>query len=250
MTLLTLQQLGLACLFFLLACEQPPARKKVTITTLQPEKPVASIIPVATCTYDNAVSTLGIGLVIVPTKFEVFNDSLLKERWMTGDLSSGDSSLARVCPKFYKPDYGIMHFVCVGKTSQSYRVLINYKEEKYLPKTTTYHFKTWEAYIMESFGVSFASSESERNASAQPLRTAPAATADTLSLPEGRASFCPVRLQGDWLQVNYDCFYNQDDNPHEGTPCHQYISECKTPLTGWLRWRKDQHLLIDIFRMP
>lgn len=250
MTLLTLRQLGIACLFFLLACEQPPARKTATIDTLPAEKPIAAAVPERTCTYDNEVSTLGIGLVIAPNKFEVFNDSLLTERWLTGDLSSGDTGLARICPKFNKPDYGIMHFVCVGKTPQSYRILINYKEVKYLPKTTTYAFKTWEAYIMESYGVARSTSESEAAFRSQPLKTAPDGAADTLAIPAGRELFCPVQLQGDWLQVKYDCFYNEENNPHEGTPCQEYISQCNTPLTGWLRWRRDQHLLIDIFLMP
>ena len=246
----TLTRLGMACLFFLLACEQPATQKKATADTLQPEKPVAAVVPVRTCTYDNEVASLGIGLVIVPTKFEVFNDSLLTERWMTGDLSAGDTGLARLCPKFNKPDYGIMHFVCVGKTPQSYRILINCKEVKYLPKTTTYAFETWETYIMESYGVARSTSESEARFPSEPLRTAADEMADTLAIPAGQEQFCPIQLQGDWLQVKYDCFYHEDDNPHEGMPCRQYISQCKTPLTGWLRWRKDEHLLIDIFRMP
>lgn len=218
--------------------------------TLLVGKPVAATVPVRTCTYDNEVSMLGIGLVIAPAKFEVFNDSLLSKRWITGDMSAGDTILDRVCPKFNKPDYGIMHFVCVAKTPESYRILINYKEVKYLPKTTTYVFKTWEAYIMESYGVARSTSESETAFRSQALKTAPDDAADTLAIPAGRELFCPVQLQGDWLQVKYDCFYNEVDNPHEGTPCHQYISQCKIPLTGWLRWRKDQHLLIDIFQMP
>lgn len=249
----TLLQRAIAVLFFsicLLACEQPSPQKQAPTDTLFVAKPTTAKLPENTCTYDNEVSTLGIGLVIAPRKFEVFNDSLLTERWTMGDMSAEDTSLARVCPKFFKPDYGIMHFVCVGKTAQSYRILINYKEVKYLPKTTLYVFKTWETYLLQSFGVKRLANPKGDNGSVQPLKTAPGEAADTLSVPAGQELFCPVQLQGDWLEVKYDCFYNEADNPHEGTPCDQYISQCKTPLTGWLRWRKGEHLLIDIFLMP
>lgn len=231
------------------ACEQPSVKKKVPVpdTLLNVDVPIAMPASGSTCTFDNAVSSLGIGLVIAPRKFEVFNDSLLRERWTVGDMSVEDTALARVCPKFFKPDYGIMHFVCVGATDTSYRVLVNYKEVKYLPKTSAYRFHTWESYLLQSYGVRRLK---EEKGSILPLRKMPDNHADTLAIPAGQELFCPVHVQGDWLQVKYDCFYNEADHPHEGEPCREYIGECKTPLTGWLRWRDDQRLLIDIFLMP
>jgi hypothetical protein len=229
------------------ASEQPSVKNKMPVqdTLLKADVPIVMPTSGSTCTFDNAVSSLGIGLVIVSRKFEVFNDSLLRERWTVGDMLAEDMALARVCPKFFKPDYGIMHFVCTGTTEKSYRILVNYKAIKYLPKTSAYRFHTWESYLLQSYGV-----RRRQEGSILPLRKMPDDHADTLAIPAGQELFCPVQVQGDWLQVKYDCFYNETDHPHEGEPCREYIGECETPLTGWLRWRSDQHLLIDIFLMP
>ena len=62
--------------------------------------------------------------------------------------------------------------------------------------------------------------------------------------------FCPLEVQGDWVRVRYDCFYNKASNPHEGQPCSEYIAQCKTAPTGWLRWRQDNKLVIDIMLLP
>ena len=88
------------------------------------------------------------------------------------------------------------------------------------------------------------------NTSFNALRKLPTDSADAISLPPGHEMFCPMEVQGDWLKVQYDCFYNDEDNKYEGQPCHNYIGKCTEALTGWLRWRKDNKLLVDIFLMP
>jgi hypothetical protein len=59
-----------------------------------------------------------------------------------------------------------------------------------------------------------------------------------------------IDLYKEVTATEYDCFYNDDNNPNEGEPCHNFIDKCKNPLTGWLRWRQENKLLIDIFLMP
>jgi hypothetical protein len=201
------------------------------------------------CSYENQVSSLGIGLIIVPSKFEIYNDSLLKDKIAIWDMYEDESKI-NVCSKFFKPDYGIMHFVCIGESAQAYRILVNFSDIKYLPKTKNYYFKTWEEYISQSFGISRLTNNAEEISKNHGLRILPNDNADTLLIPEGQELFCPIEIKGDWIKVIYDCFYNDENNSYQGEPCHNYIDKCKNPFTGWLRWRQENQLLIDIFLMP
>ncbi|MFY7734407.1 MAG: hypothetical protein ACOVSR_13050 [Bacteroidia bacterium] len=201
------------------------------------------------CSYDNQVSRLGIGLIIAPSKFKIYNDSLLKDKIASWDMYEDESKI-NLCSKFFKPDYGIMHFVCIAKSEKAYKILVNYSDIKYLPKTKNYVFKTWEEYILQSFGVRRLTSNTGNISKKYPLRSKPNDNASTLVIPKGHESFCPMDIKGDWIKVRYDCFYNDENNSYEGEPCHNYIEKCKNPLTGWLRWRQGNQLLIDIFLMP
>ena len=143
-----------------------------------------------------------------------------------------------------------MHFVCIGKTDKAYKILINYSDIKYFPKTKSYDFKTWDQYILQSFGIRRLSAQTGDITASLPLRIEPSDNADTLPILKGHEMFCPIEVKGDWVKVKYDCFYNDENNPNEGEPCHNFIGKCKNPLTGWLRWRQESKLLIDIFLMP
>jgi hypothetical protein len=201
------------------------------------------------CSYDNEVSTLGLGLVIVPSSFEIYNDSTLSNRYSNWDMYEDVDNL-NVCPKFSKPDYGIMHFVCIGVTSKAYKVLINYSDVKYLPKTKKYEFKTWEQYILQSFGIRRLLSNREDNLEITSLRKEPSINSDTIEIPKKHEMFCPLEVKGDWLKVTYDCFYNDEINQYEGEPCQNYILKCEKPLIGWIRWKDKNNLKIEIFLMP
>lgn len=198
------------------------------------------------CEYDNPVSTLGIGVVKVPANFTLFNDSSLVDEYASHDMYA-ESEKINLCSKFFKPDYGIMHFACVKITSKSYKILVNYSDFKYVSKTQGYEFSTWNKYILESYGMRRKYGSS---ASAQPLRTESNDKASLVVIPDGQELFCPIELKGNWVNVTYDCFYNTENTTHEGEPCHDYIKQCNSPITGWLRWKKDNDLLIDIFLLP
>jgi hypothetical protein len=201
------------------------------------------------CSYDNQVSTLGMGLVIVPSNFEIYNDSALSNRYSNWDMYEDEANI-NVCSKFFKPDYRIMHFVCIGITSKAYKVLINYSDVKYLPKAKNYEFKTWEQYILQSFGLRRLNSNNDDNLESASFRKDPSLNSDTLEIPKGFEMFCPLEIKGDWLKVTYDCFYNNENNKYEGEPCQNYILKCEKPLTGWIKWKEKNNLKIEIFLMP
>jgi hypothetical protein len=201
------------------------------------------------CSFYNQVSSLGIGIIKVPSKFEIYNDSLLNDKLASWDMYEDESKI-NLCSKFFKPDYGIMHFVCIAKSEKAYKVLVNFSDIKYLPKTKDYDFETWNEYISQSFGIRRLTNNNGENSKKSKLRTKPNDNADTLGIPNGQELFCPIEIKGDWIKVSYDCFYNDENNLYENEPCHNYIDKCSNPLTGWLRWRQENHLLIDIFLMP
>lgn len=197
------------------------------------------------------MENLGVGLVIAPPKFDIYNDSLLSDKLASRDMYSDDDTLMDISSKFLKPDYGIMHFVSIEKTEKAYKVLINYSQVKFLPKKKEYQFQSWEQYITTSYGIRrLTSEEGDVHPSAEALRKLPQDDSDTLSIPNGYEMFCPMEVKGDWVIVKYDCFYNLEENKFEGQPCQDYIEKCKNPLIGWLRWRKGNKLLIDIMLMP
>jgi hypothetical protein len=230
--------------FFSCKPKTKPVPAKEKPKTAVSAKPAA----LTNCAYDNDVSSLGIGLVMAPEKFVLFNDSLLTDTFAKVDMYGADMNNSPVCSKFFKPDYGIMHFVCLGKTKTAYKVLNGQADVKYLPKTKAYAFMSWNDYISQSFGVRRIINNKGKRANHLPLRKRPG-SADTIAIPKGLEMFCPIKIQDDWLQVKYDCFYNDENSKHEGEPCSNYISKCKDPVTGWIKWREGNKLLIDVLIM-
>lgn len=203
------------------------------------------------CDIENAVSSLGIGVVIAPEKLAIYDDSSLTGKPVLISMYEQYDSLTDFCTFTFNPEYGLMHFACIGKTAKAFQVLINYSQVKYLPKEKGYEFQTWEQYIVSSFGVTRKTIErGEASIPIGALRKEPGDNADTVAIPVGLEMFCAIKVEGDWVKVQYDCFYNKENNLYEGQPCHNYINKCKDPLTGWLRWRKGNKILIDIYLMP
>ena len=202
------------------------------------------------CSYENETSTLGMGLVLAPSGFALYNDSLLTDEFAGIDIYRDQAAFSRICPKFFMPDYGIMHFVCVDSTANAYQILTDFSSVKFIEKDSGAEFTTWENYILRSFGIR----RLAENKSAAPvqddLRVGPSEDSEVLAIPEGFEMFCPMEIRDHWVKVKYDCFYNTDENPHEGEPCYNFIGDCKDPLTGWLKWREGNKVLIDIFLIP
>ncbi|MFY0256026.1 hypothetical protein ACDQ55_18970 [Chitinophaga sp. 30R24] len=232
-------------LTMLIACKHPaPAPKAQSLTSA----PAIAVTPRNSCSYNNDVMDLGIGLIVVPQQFEIYQDSLLKQLLYKIDMYKTDDLLSLPCSKYFDPEYGIMQFVCLEVTDDAYKIITNYNEIKYLPKNKNYRFQTWETYIMQSYGIRRGTDSKGSTIFPQTLRKMPEDNADTLTIPEGYEMFCPLQMKGDWLQVKYDCFYNDDQDSSE--PCREYINACQPSLTGWLQWRKDNKVLVDIFLMP
>lgn len=209
------------------------------------------------CNYSNETNSLGVGLVQVVDNMEgshqmirIFNDSTLQEvaiEWNFKSETSYDEQ--PFCAKFHEPDYGHLEFICLEELEQSYKIIVNQNEVKYLPKDTLHQFISWEDYLLQSFAIRHASTDKDGQQIAfQKIYQQPDETSLEITLPKEKFQhFCILEVQDDWIQVTYDCFYNTENNPYEGEPCSAFIQKCQPSVTGWMKWKKRNKLLIDIF---
>lgn len=228
----------IVAILLLASCQSKTAKKETLAEKVLSKLPTDTTHEVA---YDNPAKTLGLGLVKAPDKFDIYDDSLLSKKYQSVDMHQ--EKIAGLAPKYFKPESGIMHFVCISQSEKAYHILINNNTEKYLPKANGYDFVSWDSYITQSYGIK-PLYEGEKSIA---LQTEPDGKGKAIPGTEKYEMFCPMQVKGDWAQVQFDCFYNTDNNRHEGEPCHKYIGQCKSPVTGWLQWRKDEKVLIDIF---
>jgi hypothetical protein len=207
---------------------------------------------------------LGIGIVSTLDRgeyIELYNDSLLKDTFYTwSESTSKDDSAAQerneLGAKYCMTDLSVADYVCLKKTAKYYQVLHNFDGVKYLPRNKRYGFKTWNEYISQSYGVRCKTDDTGGIKIPQPLRKSPSLTSDTVTLPhhdERFEEYCPIELKGDWLKVQYNCFSDPSDTAsmeYEGHPFRDYVKNCKTPLIGYLQWRRGNEVLIDILLRP
>ena len=194
------------------------------------------------CTFEHNTCTLGIGVVMITDSLDIYNDSLLHDKAESHTLSESMTPTSnwgtlKYCPLYFKPDYSVVHFVCIGKTAKAYKVIVNYSQIKYLPRTKEYVFRAWDSYILESGGLSC----SPQHDSTYVLRQAPSLNSDSVVVHDyhGIRGFCPVEVKGDWVKVIYTC-------PYYECGIHSSKSECGDRKTAWLKWKKKNKLLVYI----
>jgi len=207
-------------------------------------------IPSIGCDYKDSVSSLGIGLVLMPGKCKFYNDATLTQLYMEWNISESYDPPKQACALYYKPDYGIAHYVCLDSTAKYYHILINGNQQKYIPRIYGKIFEDWFTYISGSVGgINF---QRPRKDFALILYDSPGGSNPVYtdrSMESASTDLCPLEMQGDWLKVKIDC-YDFDENPHQGDPCQTYImNDCKETKEGWIRWRRDNKVLIEIHQL-
>jgi len=123
----------------------------------------------------------------------------------------------------YYPDYNIVHFRASVISDSLYRVKLD-TTNKLIMKAPYTEFLTWKEYILRFFSTT---------TSDNPLRLNPEDNAKTLGdLNYEDLNFRNTQISGDWVKVvcNKDC---------EGCPDNDQI-------TGWLRWRKNGEIILNI----
>ena len=120
----------------------------------------------------------------------------------------------------YNADYYVFVLQCSRITEQYYEVIVNElkQEKKYIARNNPYvEYQPWKQHLLELFAVDF---DPENN----PLRVAASGNAETVIVDDD-ATLQPVKVRGDYLQV-------QDE---------------ELGITGWVRWRVGDRLVIETF---
>ena len=173
--------------------------------------------------------SLGIGFVSPADlyKFEsrenslkVFIDSTLEETITN----------APVLPFFYKPDYGQYHLVCLSKSKTYYKILINNTQVGFVPNDTSFTFFTWDSILL--------SSSIDRLTKNNPIKISPYETSNNIDYKcqSGILKVLEVKSSGNksWIQVSF---------PEN---CETYSSNQTKVKKGWILWKEENKILVDI----
>ncbi len=180
---------------------------------------------------------LGLGIVAIGDTYDesktiaVYKDKNLKNKIEDFKLYG---ELKTVWPYYFKPDYGLCYFVCLEKTKDYFKVLINDKEEGFLKNERDKYFKTWESLLINS-------TVERLDIIANPLRLKPIDNAEKIKLEYkivvDRLSVIDViEVNGEhWLKVNFSkSGKDVIDNATQDTG------------EGWIKWKADDKLLVRI----
>lgn len=136
-----------------------------------------------------------------------------------------------------------MTFVCLEKLNNSFKILINSNEIKYISSVKTIHFQTWEQYILNSISVRSKTYNNEwKKLDPQPPLENNNESSNKILIPGKFDALCPISLKGDWLKVAHGCLNKEE----QGNDCKNYLSRCENKITGWIKWKEGNKLLIKI----
>lgn len=172
---------------------------------------------------------LGIGFAIAtdPFAFEdlsipgnLFSDKELSQKWVSD----------KVFPFFFKPDYGLYHFICLEKTKNYYKILVNDKEIAYLSYDTNWYFETWDAILLNSTVERLTTNNpilKEWNDNSETIKNN--CELDRLNVES------IIQKNGEyWLKIYFS------------TECENYPDKNSNVKHGWIKWRTNDKLLVNI----
>lgn len=109
------------------------------------------IKPSQDCYYQNSNTDLGIGILLwngdCDTVVKFYDDKMLNTVRYNLDFCNETNE---VCPLFYKPDYGIMHFSVKSKSNIFYEVYINDTDIKYISLQSNFTFMSWQDFLVNN----------------------------------------------------------------------------------------------------
>jgi len=146
--------------------------------------------------------------------------------WDAIDLSNDSVEVKGIKPYSIKLEDQHLIFRCIGQTQNFYTVIADEESGllKYIEKSdSSFLFESWEKHILTAFSVDF-------NEKANPIKEMPDSTSKNLTYHKDM-TYIPVETRDNWLKVKWGNIY--DDNP-------------KYQL-GWIRWRSENKLLIELF---
>jgi hypothetical protein len=180
---------------------------------------------------------LGLGIVAIEDTYDeskiviIYKDKDLKTKIADFKLYG---QLKNVWPYSFKPDYGLCYFICLEKTKDYFKILINDKEEGFLKNDKDKYFKTWESLLINA-------TVERLDAKINPLKNKPADDAETIvvenQITVDRLQVLDViEINGEhWINVRYS--KSGKDLIDKSTP---------DSGEGWVKWKVGENLLVNI----
>jgi hypothetical protein len=117
-------------------------------------------------------------------------------------------------------EYQVLKLHCLSMDNRNYKVRLEDGKIGFIRRDNkNVRFQTWEQHILSVFSVGF-------DESTNPLYETPSAQGTKL-LEQRDQNYLPVQIKDEWLQVRWG-----------GEEEWKY---------GWIRWRENQTLLIELF---
>jgi hypothetical protein len=173
---------------------------------------------------------LGIGFAIAENPYLYEDMSHPKDIFSNSELTNRIQT-DKIFPFFYKPDYGLYHFICLEKNSKYYKILINDTEIGFIPNNENYIFKEWETILLS------ASVEriDKQNLIRKNLTESDKETVTNNCKYETLKVTDVIERKGEfWIAVSF------------ASNCEPYPKENAEQKTGWIKWRDLNKLLIRI----
>lgn len=173
--------------------------------------------------FENPVSDPGIGVIVAPKEVTFFNDENLEKEYKT--IKTYEEQPEDIMPFKYAPEDTMMQFICLEHSKRYIKVLINFDEVKYLKWKKAYKLKKWGSYVFQSYGVQRKRDENGTLVMNNQLRKFNNEEAEVIEVPDGNELFCPVKINGDWLKVNYDCNSTEYESHGEELPTPEELRQ-------------------------
>ena len=173
---------------------------------------------------------LGIGFAVTVNPYLYENMSHPKDIFSNSELTNKIQT-NKIFPYFYKPDYGLYHFICLEKNSKYFKILINDSEIGFIPNNEKYIFKTWETILMSASVARIDKQNLIRNSPTEKdekiiINSCKYESMKVIDIIEQNGEF--------WIEISF------------ATNCEAYPEDNAERKTGWIKWRILEKLLVRI----
>ena len=162
----------------------------------------------------NKTERLGMGLVKIEKQLIVIKNQQLNE-----EIEEDMYNPKHIVPLFFKPDYNIFYVVCIENQKAYYKVLSAMGGIYFVPKAEA-KFVSWAKFLRNTTGIT------NLNWEQNPLQEAPSEKSKMIRIKDREAIYQVISVKGDWVEIQ---------NEHD---VHE---------KGWIRWRKADSLLIEVY---
>jgi hypothetical protein len=132
-------------------------------------------------------------------------------------------------PFAFHQDNFLLVLKCTEINDKFFEVIVNEKTglKKYVKANDpVFKFETWQELVLSTFAVNF---EKKSN----PVLEAPAGQMREGFFPKD-VTLRPIEIRGDWLKIEWQTEQGQE-------------SRYNKSATGWVRWKEDGNLLIELY---